>query len=241
MIYIDSLTWSAALAVTWIINLSIWKEDLDDASSILLYPRLTFRIPTLQPSEIKCRSAAKNIINSTLAHMTNQTPFACQKKKLLTRKSLHLTKKVLQLQWEWLAFLCWSFYGMHTERGSPVTCCWTALLITHSILVTSREKISSEIQWAKISRERVSRKNGVFTITTEFLYFVLTWPLQNSYHHLSHLNHSSHRPRWKMLSVAAQPCFETFTCLKLYIRKGSGEHQSITWSHTIINLAKTLW
>ena len=143
MIYIDSLTWSAALAVTWIINLSIWKEDLDDASSILLYPRLTFRIPTLQPSEIRCRSAAKNIINSTPPHMTNQTPFACQKKKLLTRKSLHLTKKVLQLQWEWewLAFLCWSFYGMHTERGRAASnVLLAAMLITHSILVTSREK-----------------------------------------------------------------------------------------------------
>ena len=29
-----------------------------------------------------------------------------EEKKLLTRKSLYLTKKVLQLQWEWLAFLC---------------------------------------------------------------------------------------------------------------------------------------
>ena len=33
-----------------------------------------------------------------------------------------------------------------------------------------------------------------------------------------------------MLSEA-EPYFETFTCFKLYIRWGGGEHQSITWSY----------
>lgn len=75
------------------------------------YPRLTFRVPTSHPSEIKSRSASKKC--HQFRQRTHPPPYdksnalcLSEEKKLLTRKSLYLTKKVLQLQWEWLAFLC---------------------------------------------------------------------------------------------------------------------------------------
>ena len=59
----------------------------------------------LQPSEIKSRSAAKKC--HQFYQRTHPPPYdksnalcLSEEKKLLTRKSLYLTKKVLQLQWE---------------------------------------------------------------------------------------------------------------------------------------------
>ena len=70
-------------------------------SSGSILSSVDIQAPDLRAITDQMEDRSKKIPSIQLTpHMINQTPFTCQKKKLLTRKSLYLTKKVLQLQWE---------------------------------------------------------------------------------------------------------------------------------------------